>query len=120
MNLNNNEQALSDQVKAILKKNIKRHYTHAELAKIFHLSETKLRKIFKKVNNSTIQKFVTGLRIETAKDLLETTDEPVKSIAFTVGLAVNRLEKQFKKLTGMLPLEWRKQSRENPAPGRCG
>lgn len=120
MNLNNNDQAIAEQIKALLKKDLKRHYTHAELAILFHISETKLRRIFRKANNITIQKFVTGVRVEIAKDLLETTDEPVKSIAFTVGLAVNRLEKQFKKITEMRPLEWRKQSKDNSAPGKCG
>lgn len=115
MNSNHNDLALSEQVKAILKKDLKRHHTQADLAKHFHISETKLRKIFKRVNNTTIHRFVTDERIESAKLQLETTDDPVKLIAFNVGLAVTRLEKQFKKLTGMLPLEWRKNSWDNRA-----
>jgi two-component system response regulator YesN len=49
-----------------------------------------------------------SIRIERAKELLADTDEPVKAIAYKVGYNIKSLEKQFKKLTGMSPLEWRK------------
>ena len=45
-----------------------------------------------------------------AKEMLETTDEPVKAIAIKVGYDVSNLVKQFKKITGMAPLEWRKKN----------
>lgn len=115
MNLNHSDRAIADQVKALLKNDFKHHYTHAILAKRFNISESKLRKIFKKAHNITIQKFVTEVRVEQAKLQLETTDDPVKLIAFTIGLTVNRLEKQFKRLTGMRPLEWRKKNWDNRA-----
>jgi len=109
MSLNYNDLEIVEQVKVILKKDYKHHHKHASLAKRFHIGESKLRKIFKQVNKTTINNYVTAVRIENAKELLETTDEPVKAIASKVGYdAVSSLEKQFKNITGRLPLEWRR------------
>ena len=111
MSLNHNDLGIVEQVKAILKKDYKHNHPHAKLASDFLISESKLRKIFKEVTGKTINGFLTEVRIEKAKELLETTDEPVKAIAYKVGYnAVSSLEKQFKNITGVLPLEWRKNS----------
>ena len=42
--------------------------------------------------------------------MLEATDEPVKAIAIKLGYDVSNLVKQFKKLTGMAPQEWRNKN----------
>jgi AraC-like DNA-binding protein len=97
------------QVKVILDNEYKCYNTHAQLARRVSTNESKLRKGFKLVNNKTIYEYIIGVRIEKAKELLETTDEPVKTIAIKVGYDVSNLVKQFKKKTGMAPLEWRKK-----------
>jgi YesN/AraC family two-component response regulator len=79
------------------------------LASRVNTNESKLRKGFKLVNNKTIYEYLTQIRIEKAKEMLETTDAPVKAIAIKLGYDVSNLVKQFKKITGMAPVEWRKQ-----------
>jgi transcriptional regulator GlxA family with amidase domain len=113
MHLNANDLSIVEQVKAILKKEYKNRHTQAKLAEQLHISERKLRKIFKQATDKTIYEFHTEVRIERAKDLLATTDYPVKTIAYTVGLTISSLEKQLKSITGTTPLEWRITNRES-------
>ena len=98
-----------EQVKILIENDYKHHYTQEHLARRFHINESKLRKGFKQVYKKTIYEYLVWVRVEKAKSLLETTDEPVKALAVRVGCDVSNLEKQFKKLTGMAPLEWRKK-----------
>ena len=109
MKLSNNDLHKIAQVKIILEKEYKSATTQAELARRVNTNESKLRKGFKLVNNITINEYLIGVRIEKAKEMLETTDEPVKVVACKVGYDVSNLVKQFKKTTGMPPMEWRKK-----------
>ena len=109
MNLSNDDLHKIVQVKAILENEYRCSNTHSQLAKRVNTNESKLRKGFKLVTKKTIYEYLTGVRIEKAKEMLEATDEPVKAIAIKVGYDVSNLVKQFKKITGMSPLEWRKK-----------
>ena len=112
MSLTHNDLAIVAQVMAILKKEYKYHLSHATLANRFHISESKLRKIFKQVTDKTINDFLTDVRIEKAKEFLCTTDDPIKKVAFNVGYDTRNLEKKFKILTDMTPLEWKNKNRQ--------
>jgi YesN/AraC family two-component response regulator len=98
------------QVKCILETEYRNNNTHAYLASRVNTNESKLRKGFKLVNNKTIYEYLTHVRITKAQEWLELTDEPVKAIAIKLGYDVSNLVKQFKKLTGMAPQEWRKKN----------
>jgi len=113
MSLTHNDLEIVAQVIAILNKEYKHHHSHARLANRFHISESKLRKIFKQVNNTTINDFLTAIRIENAKELLCNTDDPIKKIACMVGYDTRNLEKKFKMLTDMTPLEWKNKHRQS-------
>jgi AraC-like DNA-binding protein len=108
MKLSNDDLYKIEQVKAILENEYRNTNTHSHLARRVSTNESKLRKGFKYVNNKTIYEYLIGVRIEKAKEMLKTTDEPVKAIAIKVGYDVSNLVKQFKKMTGMAPLQWRK------------
>ncbi len=110
MKLSNDDLQKIAQVKTILENEYRNDNTHAHLASRVNTNESKLRKGFKLVNNKTIYEYLTQVRIEKAKELLETTDDPVKAIAFKLGYDVSNLAKQFRKITGMAPLEWRKKN----------
>lgn len=112
MSLTHNDLEIVAQVMAILNKEYKYNQTHARLANRFHICESKLRKIFKQANNTTINDFLTRVRIENAKELLCDTDDPIKKIACNVGYDTRNLEKQFKTLTGLTPLEWKNKNRQ--------
>ncbi|WP_205513828.1 helix-turn-helix domain-containing protein [Longitalea arenae] len=116
MKLSNEDLQKIAQVKAILENEYRLTNTHAQLARRVRTNESKLRKGFKLVNNKTINEYLIEIRIGKAKEMLETTDEPVKAVAVKVGYDVSNLVKQFKKTTGMPPLAWRKKHAGNKFP----
>ena len=110
MSPNKNDVVLVKQVTAFLEKEYNQYHTHASLANEFYIPERKLRHIFKLVTGKTINDFLTEVRIEKAKAYLSETGDTVKKIAQHVGLDIRSLEKHFKKITGMTPLDWRQQN----------
>jgi two-component system, response regulator YesN len=113
MSLTHNDLHIVAQVMAILNKEYKLRHSHSSLANRFHISDRKLREIFKRVTGKTINDFLTAVRIEKAKELLCKTDDPIKKIASSVGYYTRNLEKQFKFYTGMTPLDWRNKNQES-------
>jgi len=108
MRLSQSDLETIQQVKQLLEKEFKYQHTQADLARRFHINESKLRKTFAFAYKVPIYGYQVRLRIEKAKELLAHTDKPIKNIACLVGYDSKSLEKQFKKLTGMSPIEWRK------------
>src|SRR5688500_4333515 len=113
MKLSNEDLHKIAQVKAILENEYRHTNTHAHLARRVNTNERQLRKGTKLINKKTIYEYLIEVRIEKAKEMLRTTDEPVKSVAIKVGYDVSNLVKQFKKITGMPPVEWRKKNSGN-------
>ena len=97
--------------KCILEKEYYRHYTHEELAQMVGTNERKLRVCFKEVTSKGLYEYLTTIRIEKAKELLENTDLPLKVIARKLGLDKSNLNKCFKKATNVTPMEWRRINR---------
>jgi len=101
--------------KRILENNCIQHYTNRQLARKVFINETKLKAGFKHITQQTIYEFLTQLRIDKAKHLLETTYLPVETIAYQCGIDHSNLIRQFKKLTGKTPKDWRNYTRDiNP------
>jgi two-component system response regulator YesN len=115
MSLNQIDLKIVMQVTVQLENNYRENHTHSSLANDYYINEKKLRTIFKIVNGKTINDFLTGVRIERAKEYLSSTSDPVKKVAFNVGLGIRTLEKHFKKYTGKTPLEWRQQEAGLPS-----
>lgn len=99
--------------KCILEKEYYRHYTHEELAQMAGTNEYKLKTCFKTVTGKGLYEYLTCVRIDKAKELLENTELPLKTIAYKLGLDKSNLNKCFKKLTGSTPMEWRKGKNGN-------
>src|SRR5690349_183469 len=95
-------------VKVLLERRFSEHITYDWLAKEFHISVSKLKYDFKKQYSKTIYDFLTEVRVEKAKELLSATFKPVKTIAYLVGYHESNLERNFKRLTGLVPVEWRR------------
>ena len=54
--------------------------------------------------------YINTVRVYTACELLETTDDPVADIAHKCGFTTNStFNRNFKQLMGVTPLEWRKR-----------
>lgn len=72
------------------------------------LSRHHFSRVFKKATGVTYQEFVTGRRVEKAKSLLRDPRRTITDIAYSVGYSdINNLVRNFKKLTGLTPTEFR-------------
>jgi AraC-like DNA-binding protein len=107
MQLNNEDLAKAQEIKAFLEKNYQNRLDYEFLAQKFHLNEFKLKQYFKAVAKDNIHSFLTKIRMEHAKRLLETTDHTVSNIASRIGLDKSNFNIQFKRYTGKTPSQWR-------------
>ncbi len=92
---------------------IKEHYTEmitvTEIAEYAALNPQYMMRLFKKEKGDSILEYVTGLRLELAKELLRKTELTNEQVADKVGYATsNYFIKLFKKNYGMTPREFRK------------
>ena len=79
-----------------------------EFGEQFHLSEKYISRYFKEHFHITISQYVTYLRLEHAKPLLQDTDIPVTEVAMQSGYQnVSYFIRSFKKTYGMSPLKYR-------------
>jgi AraC-like DNA-binding protein len=92
--------------------------TVADLTRVAHMSQTSLMRCFRQVLGRSPIEYLIGLRVSRARELLRGTDLRVTEIAFRVGFGdSNYFCRQFRKLAGTSPREWRRQRR---AAGRAG
>lgn len=84
--------------------------TAKELCEQFHLSEKYISRYFKEHFHITLSQYITHLRLEHAKQLLQDTDTPVTEIAMQSGYQnVSYFIRSFKKTYGVSPLKYRKK-----------
>jgi two-component system response regulator YesN len=75
-----------------------------------HLSSSYFSLIFKKETGETFVEYVTGIRLEKARELLRTTTLKAYEIAERVGFNnIHYFSMVFKKVVGVAPSEYRKQ-----------
>ena len=83
--------------------------TVPRLARHVGLSQNYLARCFRARFGMTIPRYLLQRRIETARDLLETTGLPIGDIARRVGMAdPHHFNKQFRALMGVSPSDYRK------------
>jgi transcriptional regulator GlxA family with amidase domain len=92
---------------------------HAEIP------ERTLKRRFKQATGLTLMDYVQNLRIEEAKRLLESSDQPVEEICFTAGYEdLSFFRRLFKRRTGVTPARYRRVfqpiHRGLPAPPLMG
>ena len=81
-----------------------------ELAAKMGYSASHLTKLFKREVGTTINEYAMSLKMEQAKDSLRLSDEAVQSICHRLGFgSQSYFGKQFRKATGMTPLEYREK-----------
>ena len=97
-------------IKTILDKEFKSHYTHHQLAQKVGINESKLQLGFKLMYQKTLYEYLRHVRIKNAKELLSSTDLPIKLIAGKVGYDVSNFNKRFKEVAGVTPFAWRKNT----------
>ncbi len=73
--------------------------------------------LFENVLGMSPQQFLTTFRITKARELLESTDYPIESIALTCGYSDAQVfTKAFHQLKGVTPSAYRKESRKESSP----
>jgi YesN/AraC family two-component response regulator len=88
--------------------NLSEELSLINLAKEANLSKYHFCRIFKRYTGMNPMKFVTSMRIEKAKNLLERSDLAVSVVARQVGFHdPSDFDKKFKKLTGMTPTAYK-------------
>ena len=86
--------------------------SQTEVADYFQISVYTLSKMFNNQIGMGFSKYINSKRIETAKNLLITTEHSVKEIANMVGVADdNYFSRIFKKYRGVSPLEFRNENK---------
>lgn len=96
-------------VAALITEDLTRHYTLAQLAERFGLSETALKKGFRGVFGTSVYAYLKQYRLETSQQLLLRTTLSVTEIAGRIGYEnPNKFTTAFKKAYGLSPTEFRK------------
>lgn len=94
----------------LLENNWNKQIAVAEIARLVHLSPSRLAHLFKSEMDLSIQQYLTRLRLAKAKRHLETSFLSVKEIAASVGFSsVARFVVCFKSLVGATPAQYRKR-----------
>lgn len=89
-----------------IQKNLKNKLTIKELSEVVGYNTTKLKSNFKIVHKTTIFKYITKLRMETAKTLILHENIPIAQASYEVGYSnPQHFTKAFKKTMGYLPSE---------------
>lgn len=104
-----NEDKLNHAVRYI-EKNFKNNITLKDVADYMNFSNTYFSKSFKKYVGVNFNKYITQIRIEEAKRLLEKTSMSINDLAFDMGYnEPNYFCKVFKKMEGITPSEYREK-----------
>lgn len=96
------------QAKLILLENLHTEISQEEIARSIGLGYSQYRKKFKEYTGVSPARFQINLRINKARDLLITSNQSVKEIAFKTGFdSADYFYRQFKSRSGVTPSEFR-------------
>ena len=77
----------------------------------------RISKVFSKVTNTTLEKYIILLKIEKAKELITNNEFSLSEIAFTLGYSsVQYLSNQFKKTTGYTVSQYKELPQQERTP----
>jgi len=101
--------------------NIKRRQTIATLAAAAGMSERNFARHFVQETGITPHEFVERARLDTARMLLEASDQPLKAIAYDCGFgSAERMRIVFGARFGVTPAQYRASfRRQEPPQSRC-
>ncbi len=102
-----NDKVVSD-IKAIICKTYMTDISVNKIAQMVYLSPNYISLIFKKETGVTVTDYLTGIRIDRAKELLKDTELLIQQVSEMVGYEdASYFSKVFKKVTGIHPLRYR-------------
>jgi transcriptional regulator GlxA family with amidase domain len=92
-----------------MKANLNREVLLIEIARLVNLSPSRLQHLFKAETGTPLTQYLKSLRLERARELLETTFLSVKQVMTTAGLKnKSHFVKDFRKAYGMTPTQYRR------------
>lgn len=103
------------QVQKTIRERYSENLTINELAAEVYLTPTYLCLLFRQVTGTTINRYLTNVRMEKAKELLMDLSNKLYDVSYAVGyINPSYFSRQFKKYVGCLPSEYRnrRMSRE--------
>ena len=93
---------------ALMKQNLHRRVSVKEMTQTVHLAASRLRAIFKQETGTSLMRYLRNLRMQEAKNLLETTFLSVKEIAAKGGQSsAAQFVRSFEKKYGETPSQHR-------------
>jgi|AraplaMF_Cvi_mMS_1032046.scaffolds.fasta_scaffold03928_3 AraC-like DNA-binding protein len=99
-----------------LRRSLHRPLRIEELAEQAALSASHFARAFKDSFGATPQRYITGLRLERAQQLMLGTRDPLSQIALACGLASQaHLSKLFRRWLGETPSAWRRRHQPRPS-----
>lgn len=106
------QKRIADEVEQMITKNLSCHYTITDMAKIYGVSPSALKKYFEAVYGQPVSFYLREKRILLAKQRLSKTKDSVGVIAAACGYAnQGKFGAVFKECTGLSPLEYRRLNR---------
>ena len=104
-----------------VEENISEPFSLSTLAGLSGYSLSRFKTRFREETGQTPALYISALRVERAKLELERTDQSITDIAYNLGWSSgNYFCSVFKKFTGVSPLGYRKQSRQEEGDSRVG
>jgi len=112
-----NDDRVIDRLQSWIADNYHRRDVVFELTALSNLPKRTLDRRFRRATGYAPLAYVQAMRIEEAKQMLETSDASIESIAVDVGYEdVPHFRRLFQRLTGMRPSDYRKKFRVPPMP----
>jgi len=100
-----------DQIVSYLHRNVQEEVTLQSVAEKFAINPSYLSRVFKAATDQGFVKYLTGLKIGKAKELLQNGTMEIADIAHGLGFSDQQyFNRVFKKTTGMTPNEWRSRT----------
>lgn len=97
-----------EQIKIYTQRNYQKNITVEFLASLFYMNSSYLSHLFRRQTGQKYVQYLNNIRIEKAKELLQTTDRKLYQIARTVGYDNTKyFFRVFKKWTGVTPEQYR-------------
>ena len=101
---------LTEKVKFIIKKNLKREKCLLEVDRVFSESSPNYKRIFIEQTDMSVENYINKARMSEAEKLLETTTLDLKEVAKAVGInGYFEFTQLFKRLMGVTPSGYRNQ-----------
>ncbi|AIQ32473.1 hypothetical protein P40081_33490 [Paenibacillus sp. FSL P4-0081] len=102
------------EIREYLNQNYAQEMTLQHIAERFFISRENVSRKFKQITGENLSDYLTSLRVDKAKTLLQNTNLRLSQIAELVGYEDEKyFSRVFKKSTGVTPREYRKQEEED-------